>query len=70
MPHIGSQRSRKYCTKDIYVILVGTKADLVAKSEVSPSDIKIISTEYWLQYIETSAKDDINVELVFDTLVW
>ena len=53
----------------IPVILVGNKCDCVAKREISYDRIQTVCDEMELQYIEVSAKDNINIELLFHKLL-
>ena len=53
----------------IPVILAGNKCDCVAKREISYDRIQTVCDEMELQYIEVSAKDNINIELLFHKLL-
>lgn len=57
---------QKYCAPDVTKILIGNKTDLKDARAVDANDAQSIS-EYWgmLEYIETSAKDNYNIEGVF-----
>lgn len=50
-------------------ILVGTKGDLANKREVSEEDAKRKAETYGVEYVESSAKDPVNVEETFTSLV-
>jgi Ras-related protein Rab-2A len=52
---------------NISIILVGNKSDLQHR-EVCDQDINEIVTEYNLEYIECSAKQNINIDMVFSKL--
>lgn len=49
-------------------ILVGTKYDLKFSREVNKSEANAFAEEYNMRYIEVSSKENINVDLVFQTL--
>lgn len=55
---------RDYASRDIVLILVGNKCDLVDKSlrQVTEEQAKALAAEYELPFIETSAKSGINVD--------
>ncbi|MBD3253710.1 MAG: GTP-binding protein [Candidatus Lokiarchaeota archaeon] len=55
-------------TKEISMILVGNKIDLVDEREVSPEEGKKLAEELNLSYIETSAKTGENIEDAFRML--
>ncbi len=55
----------KYARPGIPVILVGNKCDCVAKREISYDRIQTVCDEMALQYIEVSAKDNTNIEIMF-----
>ena len=46
-------------------ILVGNKCDLTEKREVSYQDGAKLASELGIQFLETSAKDNINVDEMF-----
>jgi Ras-related protein Rab-35 len=52
----------------VEIILVGTKADLKNNREVHDDEIVHFSHEHKLQYIETSSKDNLNVDILFNTI--
>lgn len=52
---------------DLVIVLVGTKNDL--NIIVSNEMIYDFCVKYKLQYVETSAKNNINVELLFDVII-
>ena len=59
----------EYARPSIPVILAGNKCDCVAKREISYDRIQTVCDEMELQYIEVSAKDNINIELLFHKLL-
>ena len=59
----------KYARPGIPVTLVGNKCDCVAKREISYDRIQTVCDEMELQYIEVSAKDNINIKLLFHKLL-
>lgn len=54
----------QYCSS-VSRILVGNKADDESKKVVPTSDARNLANSYNIDLVETSAKDDINVEEVF-----
>ena len=54
---------------DLELLLVGNKSDLKNKQEVTNEEIDKVCEKYNLQYVETSAKNDINIILSFQDLV-
>lgn len=59
---------KKYCNKDINIILVGTKSDLDKKREVLFSEGEKLAKELGLEFFETSSKYDTNIDKAFDNL--
>jgi GTPase SAR1 family protein len=57
----------KHCSDNLCKILVGNKCDLEAK--ITKEQCLEYAERYNMQYIETSAKEDINVELAFETAI-
>lgn len=51
------------------MILVGNKADLEDRRDISQSEADELSKSWGVQYIETSAKTTDNVDTVFYTLM-
>lgn len=55
-----------------YIVLVGTKRDLVLKSpqkrQVSIEDVLLISEKYRAAHYETSSKENYNISEVFDNI--
>ena len=70
----------KVCRKELYriqnkdeseyipFILVGNKCDLESERQVSKAEAETIAEEWGVEYIETSAKKDINVSKLFEKL--
>jgi GTPase SAR1 family protein len=56
---------KKYVGKDIHIILVGNKSDIVENIEISEESIKTIADEKGFHYILTSAKTGENVYEMF-----
>ena len=54
-----------YSKEDVRKILVGTKSDLADKRKVAYSDAVEYAKSNGMEYVETSAKTAINVELAF-----
>lgn len=54
----------QYCSS-VSKILVGNKNDDETKKVISTEDAKNLANSYEIDLVETSAKDDINVEDVF-----
>ena len=51
------------------VILVGNKCDCEEEREVSQERVRTISDELGVRYIEVSAKENINIDLIFRELL-
>ena len=58
-----------YCEQYTYKILVGTKSDVTIRPPDIYDKINEFTEKYDIKYIETSAKDDKNIKILFDTLV-
>jgi Ras-related protein Rab-1A len=59
----------KHCDiPNVSKILIGNKCDLISEKKVSYEEINKLCLFYNLTYIETSAKDNTNVELTFNEL--
>ena len=56
-----------YCNSNVIVKLIGNKCD--KKKEVSGESINDLCIEYNIKYIEVSAKDNINVDYIFKTVI-
>jgi len=62
---------REYANRDIVLVLVGNKADLVDKSlrQVTEEHAKQLAAEYDLPFMEASAKSGFNVDEAFTLIV-
>jgi len=54
---------------NIPMVLVGNKSDLAKKREVDTKDGKEAASEYGCHFIESSAKNDINIQEIFHSLI-
>jgi Ras-related protein Rab-5C len=63
-----SELRQNVTNSGLVIALVGNKADLVDSRVVPESDAKEYASEAGLLYFETSAKDNINVTELFDTV--
>lgn len=59
---------QRYCRKDAIKLLVGNKKDLADKRDVDSDMAKEIGSACEIVTMETSAKDDENVDLLFDSI--
>lgn len=59
---------QRYCKKDAIKLLVGNKKDLNDKREVDCNMAKEIGSACDIVTMETSAKDDENVDILFDSI--
>ena len=55
----------KFAKEGVLRILVGNKCDLTNNRQVSTEEAKEIANKYGIKYIETSAKDTINIDDLF-----
>ena len=55
----------KFAKEGVLMILVGNKCDLSNKRQVTMEEAKEIANKYGIKYIETSAKDTINIDDLF-----
>lgn len=62
------QRLREFGPKDLVLIIVGNKCDLHDKRQIPKEEAELYSQQEGCIYIETSARDGINVELVFEEI--
>lgn len=56
----------KYAKENVYKFLVGNKSDLTENRVIQTEEASKFAEEHNLPYIETSAKDGINIEELFD----
>lgn len=59
---------KKNCNSNINFILVGTKSDLIKKREVSHEEGELLAKELEIQFVETSARLDVQVTQAFHNL--
>lgn len=59
------QEIDRYAGEDVYRLLVGSKCDLSSERKVSKDEAKDLADQMNLELIETSAKDETNVEEAF-----
>ena len=59
----------KYASKNVFKFLVGNKSDLQYKRLVSFEDAKKFADELNIPYFETSAKEGININELFDSSI-
>jgi small GTP-binding protein len=62
---IWLNKVRKFCVPDASVTLVGNKSDLVDQRVVSQDEAENFAQENQLQYLETSAREDQNIQEAF-----
>mmetsp|Transcript_17504 Transcript_17504/g.25644 ORF Transcript_17504/g.25644 Transcript_17504/m.25644 type:complete len:207 (+) Transcript_17504:123-743(+) len=62
------QRLREFGPKDLVLIIVGNKCDLHDKRQIPKEEAESFSQQEGCIYIETSARDGIHVELVFEEI--
>ena len=59
----------KYASKNVLIFLVGNKLDLTDKIVINKENIEKFAEEHNLPYIETSAKEGINIEELFNNSI-
>jgi len=59
------QDARAHSNSDMSIVLVGNKADLEHRREVSKESAEAFAKEHGLLFVETSAKNNVNVEEAF-----
>ena len=60
---------KKLAKKDACIILVGTNSDLEDERKVTYQEGKDFATSNGMKFFEVSAKNNINIKEVFETLV-
>jgi len=60
---------RKYGADDVPMIIVGNKADMVKHRQVSTEEGQALAASLVCDHFETSAKDDVGVEVAFNKIV-
>ena len=58
----------KYGNENVVKLLVGNKSDLEANRQVKAEEGKTLADSLGIKFLETSAKDAVNVEKAFTTL--
>ena len=58
----------RYAQENVKKLLVGNKADLTDKRKVTYEEGMELAKQYKIDFIETSAKNSINVEIAFQNL--
>ena len=59
----------KHANENVFKFLVGNKSDLVEQRKVTYEEAKQYADEHELPYIETSAKEGININELFDSSI-
>jgi len=59
---------KKHATDNVDKILIGNKCDMVDKKVIDAERGQALAKEYDIKFVETSAKNNINVEEAFITL--
>ena len=59
----------KHAKENVFKFLVGNKSDLVEQRKISYDEAKQYADEHELPYIETSAKEGININELFDSSI-
>ncbi len=59
----------KHAKENVFKFLVGNKSDLVEERKVTYEEAKQYADEHELPYIETSAKEGININELFDSSI-
>ena len=62
------QEIKRYARKDVPILIVGTKSDLVSQRAVETDAARAYAKSIGCHYIETSAKNGINIDEAFATL--
>ena len=60
---------KKFSAPNVVSILVGNKVDLTDKRVISEKIAREFAMDNDMQYFETSAKQGLNLDLIFETLV-
>ena len=58
----------RYTSGNVVRVIAGTKSDLVSKRDVSTDDAREFADSIGLKLIETSAKNNTNVDILFETV--
>lgn len=57
--------SRSYAQQNVSKILIGNKCDLQSNRVVTAEDAKLLAKDYGMEYLETSAAEDFNIDNAF-----
>ena len=58
----------RYAQSDVVKVLIGNKCDLVDRREVSTEEGQDLANFYGIPFLETSAKDTVNINEAFVTM--
>lgn len=56
----------RFATENVFVLLIGTKADLREDHVITKNDIDMVCNTHKLDYVETSAKNNENIDELFN----
>lgn len=56
-------------TEDVPIVLVGNKCDMTKKRDVETKDAKEVAKNYKCPFLESSAKNDLNITEIFHSLI-
>jgi len=60
---------RHKATDEVPIVLVGNKCDMTKKREVDQKDAKEVAKSFKCPFIESSAKADVNINEIFNSLI-
>jgi len=63
------QDIKKYASEDVQIILIGNKCDLIENRQISYDQGKEFANNIHINFFETSAKNSINIEEAFMTMI-
>jgi small GTP-binding protein len=63
------EQVKKYNTQNYTMLLVGNKCDLHDQRVVTTEEAQQLANEWGLKYIETSAKEGVNIDTAFKALI-
>ena len=58
---------KSYMSKKVIIVLIGNKCDLEEERQVTIDEGQELADAYGLLFFETSAKNDVNIKLAFDS---
>ena len=61
--------ARENCPENVVTMLVGTKCDLEGEREIDQSEAQQLASDNNMQYMETSAKEGININEMFQAII-